>query len=338
VGIHHQGSSAQTTMTTRERMHAALRGLPVDRPAISLWQHFPEQDRSAAGLTEVTVAFQRQLNLDFVKLMPTGMYSVMDYGVDVHVADDASGTTRFVAGPIGRPADWAHLRPVHPERGMLGIMLDAVRRIRAALGPEVPLLQTIFSPLTMATKMVEEWIDPSADDETWVHQGLAQLTDDAVAFGRACLDAGVDGFFYATQNATRVGAARKTYARFGEPYDRMVLERLRTPGSYTVMHLHGAEPLFELAGTMPIDGINWHDRDTAPSLTAALALTQRGLVGGISRGGVIATGSPQQAATHAREALAQTNGRRHILAPGCVIPITAPVENLIAVRQVVETF
>jgi uroporphyrinogen decarboxylase len=337
VNIYRQESSAQTKMTTRERMNAALRGLPMDRPAISLWHHFPERDRTAADLTEVTVEFQRQLNLDFVKLMPTGMYSVMDYGVDVRVADDASGTTRFVAGPISKPADWASLCPVHPERGMLGIMLDAVRRIRAALGPEVPLLQTIFSPLTMATKMVEKWMDPSADDETWLRQGLAQLAEDAVAFGRACLDAGADGFFYATQNATRVGAARETYARFGEPYDRMVLERLRTPGSHTIMHLHGADPLFELAETMPVDGVSWHDRDTEPSLEAALTLTQRGLVGGISRGGVIVTGSPRQAATHAREALVSTGGRRHILAPGCVIPTTAPLENLIAVRQVVES-
>ncbi len=66
------------TMTRRDRVQAALRGDPVDRPPISLWRHFPGRDGSGESLAEATLEFQRHLDLDLIKLMPTGMYSVMD--------------------------------------------------------------------------------------------------------------------------------------------------------------------------------------------------------------------------------------------------------------------
>ena len=41
-----------------------------------------------------------------------------------------------------------------------------------------------------------------------------------------------------------------------------VLEALREGTTCTILHMHGPEPLFELADRYPIDGVNWHDRET----------------------------------------------------------------------------
>ena len=326
-------------LTHRERVQAVLRGESLDRPAISLWHHFPGQDDTPEKLTAATVAFQREYDVDLVKLMPTGMYSVIDYGVTVELSEDTIGSTRYVAGPIQQPDDWARLPAVSPERGMLRDQVEVVRRVRAALGPDVPIVQTIFSPLTMATKVVgtnEALVAAIQSDESALREGLARMALDVIAFGRACLDAGADGFFFATQLATRSALPDGVYRRLGVPYDLQVLRALRSGAWFTVLHLHGLEPLIELAQEYPVDAVNWHDRETEPGLTAALGKTVRTLVAGIERMGAVVNGSPEESAAQVRDAIAQTGGRRLIVAPGCVIPTNAPAANLRAMRRAVD--
>jgi uroporphyrinogen decarboxylase len=284
---------AHAAMTHRERVEAALRGLPVDRPAISLWRHFPGQDDTGQRLADATIQFQNQYDVDLIKLMPTGMYCVVDYGVEIALADDDVGSTHFVSGPIREPADWGRLPDVSPTRGFLREQVEAVKILRCRLGADTPIIQTIFSP-------------------------------------------GADGFFFATQLATRSALPTGVYERLGIPYDRKVLDALRSGSWCTVLHLHGLDPMFDLADVYPVDAVNWHDRETTPSLTEALQRTRRALVAGIARRGVIAQEKPEAAAAEVRDAIAQTEGRRIVVAPGCVIPTTAPAESMLAARRAVE--
>jgi uroporphyrinogen decarboxylase len=70
-------------MDKRARVLAALRRQPVDRPPVSFWRHVPDLDHTAAGLAEAMLAFQRRWDLDFVKVMPSGVYCVEDWGCRV---------------------------------------------------------------------------------------------------------------------------------------------------------------------------------------------------------------------------------------------------------------
>ena len=325
-------------MSHRDRIQATLNGQPADRPPISLWHHFPGHDETARGLADATVRFQQRYDADLVKLMPTGMYAAMDYGVIVRPSDDDIGTTRFVAGPVHDPGDWTRLAPASPAAGTLAREIDAIRLVRAALGRSAVVIETIFGPLTIAAKIAgtaEAVVATAEQDEAALRRGLVRITDDVIAFGRACLDAGVDGFFFATQLASRSALPDGMYRRLGVPYDLEVLSALRDGAWCTIVHLHGPEPMFELADEYPVDAVNWHDRETQPSLVEALRLTRRVLVGGISRRGAIATGTPAGAAAEVRDAIWQTDGRRLIVAPGCVIPYRAPGDNLLAARQAV---
>jgi uroporphyrinogen decarboxylase len=324
-------------MTRRERVLAALRGKPTDRTPISFWQHFPGRDDTPDALMESTLAYQRQFDLDLIKLMPTGMYAVLDYGVQVRLVDDDIGTTRWVAGPVREQDDWRRLPEVSPACGVLAQQVEAVRRVRAALGPDTPVVQTIFSPLTMAAKIIGELPVDILEQEEPLREALDRMADDAIAFGRACLEAGADGFFFATQHANRAAQPPDLYERLGVPYDLRILDALRPGAACTILHLHGPEPLFDLADRYPVDAVNWHDRETEPSLAQALAQTTKGLVAGIARGGAVATGGPDGAAAEVRDAIQQTGGRRLIVAPGCVVLLSSPDENLLAARAAVES-
>jgi len=326
------------TMTPRERIRATLTGEPVDRPPISLWRHFPGEDETARALAGATVRFQRRYNVDLVKLMPTGMYPAIDYGVTVKASNDDIGTTRFAAGPIHAPGDWARLPAVSPAGGTLAREVEVTRLVRTALGPDAVVVQTIFGPLTIAAKIAgtAEAVTRSAEwDETALRAGLDRISDDVIAFGRACLEAGADGFFFATQLADRSALPDGMYRRLAMNYDLRVLNALRDGAWCTIVHLHGSAPMFELADEYPVDAVNWHDRETRPSLAEALRLTARVIVAGISRRGVIVNGTPEDAAGEVRDAVRQTGGARLIVAPGCVIPYRAPEENLQAARDAV---
>ena len=81
--------------------------------------------------------------------------------------------------------------------------------------------------------------------------------------------------------------------------------------------------------------INWHDRDTAPSLAEALSRFQGGLCGGLSRETMV-YGKAAAVQSEAADAIEQTDGRRLLLGTGCVVPVIAPHGNLIAARNSVE--
>src|SRR5579872_3744492 len=129
------GETAVESMSHRARLEAAFKGQPVDRVPVSFWRHFPGRDHTAALQIAATVEFQRRFDLDLVKLMPTGMYPVLDYGVEVEPSTDDLGTTRYVAGPFKTPADLARLPEVSPEQGVLAEQVAVVIGVRAALGP-----------------------------------------------------------------------------------------------------------------------------------------------------------------------------------------------------------
>jgi uroporphyrinogen decarboxylase len=310
-------------MSHRERIETTLAGGRADRLPVSFWHHFPGRDHTPELLAESTVSFYRRFDVDFVKLMPTGMYAVVDYGVAIRPSDDEIGTTVYVSGPIGGPGDWATLPRVSPDRGMLAQQVEAVRLVRARLGPDVPIVQTIFSPLSMASKLAGGTLDTAflATDGP-AGPVLERLADDVIAFGDACLNAGADGFYFASQLANR-DMPTATYERLGVPYDLRVLDALRSRSWLLMLHLHGVEPRLELADRYPVDIVSWEDRETSPSLSEALRLTSRCLMAGLSRGDLFVSGTGAGIAAEVQDAVAQTGGQHLILAPGCVLRTTS---------------
>jgi uroporphyrinogen decarboxylase len=322
-------------LSPRERVQAAFEGRPLDRPPVSFWLHFPGRDHTSELLASQTVSQQERFGLDLVKLMPTGMYPVMDYGVAVESSQDGLGTTRYVSGPIASPQDWRRLPNVSPSTGILAREVETVRLVRAALGPDVPVIQTIFGPLSMAAKLAGGALSGPLLAAPALTVALERMTADVIAFGRACLEAGADGFFFASQLANGDFDAA-AYETLGVPYDLQVLQALRPESWGIVLHLHGNQPRFDLADRYPVDAVNWEDRDTTPSLGEALALTARCLVGGIGRVTPLAHGTAEAVATQAREAIALTGGRRLIVAPGCTVPVSVPERNLRALVEAVR--
>ena len=323
-------------MNKHERLRAALGGEKVDRPPVALWRHFPVDDQRPEDLAAATLEFQNLYDWDFVKVTPASSFCLKDWGADDEWRGDPEGTRDYARRVITRPEDWAALKPLDPRAGHLGNQLRALELIRGGLAGKTPFIQTIFSPLSQARNLV-------GADNLPVHlrwhpaelkAALAVITETTLRFLDAAIHTGIDDIFYAVQLATTRNFSEAEYGEFGEPYDRQVLEAARDLW-FNVAHLHGDDVMFDLVSRYPAHVINWHDRETPPSLAEGQKVFSGAVCGGMRQWAAMVLGTPEQVRTEARQAIEATGGRRFILGTGCVTPITAPRANLRAAREAV---
>ncbi len=326
-------------MTKRERLKATLAGRPTDRAPVTFWHHFPDHDRTADELVDSTLAFQRRYDLDIVKVMPTGMFCALDYGARIALAKGDVGTSELVEGPIATAADWARLPVARPDRGEYAAQVSVIARLRSALGPDVAIVGTMFSPLTQAAKLGgKAFAAHLAAGERGLEAGLGRLAEDSIAFGRACIDAGADGFFFGLQHHHQARAVSpETFERLEVGYDRTVLEGLaRHPGNWlTILNLHGAAGFFDLADRLPVQVMNWRDRAPGePSIATARGLTKRALMAGLSGNEAAIRADPAALVAEAADARAAAAGHPLILSTGSAVPArTINVETMLAMRR-----
>lgn len=326
-------------MTKRERVKAALAGGPVDRVPISLWRHFPEIDLDPSALAGALLDFHRRYDLDFIKVMPNGVYCVEDWGCETAYQGAWNGARTCVRHAVQRIEEWSRLRPLDPTAGALGRELACLRAVCAGRGDEAPVLQTIFSPFTVARKLAGPDLvrESMVRDPGRLHAALDLIAATVGAYLLACLEAGADGIFFASQVATPEVLTLEEHARFVEPYDLRVLAAARGRGAILLLHLHGDRPyLTRLAATYPVDALNWHDRRTSPSLAEAGAQLPQALVGGLDERGAMLAATPEAVRAQVHDAVSQCGGRRLLVGPGCVLDLRVPAENLAAARAAVE--
>lgn len=323
-------------MTKRERIEAAVNRRPVDRVPISFWRHFPEAEMRAETLAEVLAAFQRRYDLDFVKMMPNAAYATEEWGAEVTYTENPVGARRLVRSVVREPEDWRHIRPVDPRGGALGRELRCVELLRQALGDGVPIVQTVFTPLSIAYKLAgERALEDIRRPPTALHTALQAIAETMRGFVRACLRAGADGIFLATQLASEKFCSAGKYREFGRPYDLQVLDAAE--GSpFSILHLHGADIFFDLVADYPVQAVNWHDRRVPPSMLEARERYDRCFVGGLNETETLPRGPGASVREEVRDAIDQVKGRGLIVGPGCVFPLHTPEAHLEAARRAVE--
>ena len=323
-------------LSSRERVKLAIQGAEIDRPPVSLWAHFPERDQTADDLAEATLEWQAQFDCDFVKFMPPGDYATIDWGAKSVYEGATGGTRTTTTFPINGIADWRTLESVAPRSGFTQVILDSIQQTRASLSPDVPLLQTIFSPLTIAMKLSNgaaiKHLRAEADQ---VLPALAVIAETTRAMLVASLESGADGIFFATQCADEELMTEEEYRNQALPDDLKVLEGLPSDRPL-IIHLHGSKPMLGLAGQYPHGLVNWHDRFAGPPLPEGHRITGRPVCGGINEK-TIATSTPDVVAAEAAGASRSMNGRSLAVTPGCVIPITTPRENVRAAVEAVKS-
>lgn len=324
-------------MNKRERLQAALKGQPVDRPPVALWRHFPVDDQTPEDLAAAQLEFQATYDFDFVKVTPASSFCLKDWGAQDVWRGNPEGTREYTGRVIHKNTDWYSLKVLDPSQGFLAAQLKALDLIRQGLPTETPVIQTVFGPMSQLKNLV-------GGDQLPVHlrlypdevlAALKVITETTLRFVDAAKRTGIDGIFYAVQLATYQNMTEAEYATFGEAFDRQILDAVSDLW-LNVLHLHGEAVMFDKVSGYPAQVINWHDRETPPTLAEGQDRFNGAVCGGWRQWDTMVLGTPDQVRAEAKDAIAQTHGQRLILGTGCVTPITAPRANLRAARQSVE--
>ena len=82
--------------------------------------------------------------------------------------------------------------------------------------------------------------------------------------------------------------------------------------------------MFDLIARYPVQALNWHDRESGPSLREGQARFRGAVCGGLEHWDHLLRGDPGQVRGLVRDAVEQTGGKRLIVSSGCVAPVNAP--------------
>ena len=320
------------TTTHRERIQACIKGEMIDQTPVALWRHFPVDDQSPETLAAAQIAFQRAYDFDLVKVTPASSFCIRDWGAEDEWRGNPEGTRQYTKHVISRPQDWERLQVLDLTAPHLAGQLACLRQIRGGLGPNTAMLQTIFNPLAQAknlagqnTLLVHLRKHPDA-----VMKGLQTIAITNRRFIEAALETGIDGIFYAVQHAQATLLKEDEFKRFSQSLDLQTLKSAQ--GLWcNMLHIHGEDIYFDQVSKYPVQIVNWHDRETPPSLAQAQKMFKGVVCGGLSRDALVYK-TAQDVRKEKEDAIQQTGGRRLILSTGCVVPIIAPHGNIMAAK------
>ena len=307
-------------MPKRERILAAIKREPTDRPPYAFWRHFPNVDRSPAALAQTTLRFHERYGSDFLKVTPAGGYAVEDWGCVESDELAPDGHRPCLRHAVNAPADWKKIRPVAMESTGWASHIESILRCVVDRRADCSVIPTVFSPLSLARKLSGDRLNYDLKENTsLVEDALVAITETILAFMEACFREGAEGIFYSVQAASQAFHTDEDYARFGEPHDRRILETVREHSRLTVLHCHGERLMFDRLARLPADVWNWDDRRAGPSLAEGKALVPGAVQGGLNQWTTLKEGTAADAQAEAQEALGQTGGTGIILGAGCVL-------------------
>lgn len=78
-------------MQKKDLIKAVLSGQKVERIPYAMWSHMPDFDRDPVAIAEKTYDFYKEYDVDIIKTMNNGMYSVEDFGCKIDYSEIKSG-------------------------------------------------------------------------------------------------------------------------------------------------------------------------------------------------------------------------------------------------------
>jgi uroporphyrinogen decarboxylase len=306
---------------------AALRGAPVDRVPVCLWLHNFATENSAADLAGETLRLARRFQWDFLKPQSRAQCFAEMWGLRYAPSRERATPYTVTRAPLTSAEDLRRLQPADARTGALAEQLQALRAIRQSVGPDTPIIWTVFAPLMVLPFLLTggraQALELLRAQPAAVDHALAAMTVTLAAYARAALEAGADGLFYATNMATRDLATAAECRRFQRPHDRQILEQVQN-APFNLLHVCGEGVHFDEFADYPVTALSWATVPGNPSLADGHRRTRRAVVGGLPAKPVIGGLSPAEVTARGRRAIAEMNGRFLLLGPDCSINPDTP--------------
>lgn len=300
------GLTAETRLACRERVDRALQGRDVDRTPFSFWHHFGLQNEPPERFVQATLDFHTKFKTDLVKVMSDFPYPKPQ-------------------GP------WYELKE---EVNPFPAQIQALTAIGRNLGRQSYFVETIFNPWKVAENLssTQEVLRLKEENPQRLLDALEVITRSEANHARRAVAAGAAGIFLAIANAQDGILSSQDYAKFSEPFDRMVLKAV--PGApLNTLHLHGDRVYldrFYKGWTASI--INYSVHGTRVPISQVRQQYSGPLMAGLDEGRfrLLSVEDVRSQYTTAKEEA----GKHFILTPGCSVPNDSTDAELLQVPRV----
>lgn len=306
----------------------------ADRPPVGAWGHTYREEWSPESLAAITVERARQFGWDFVKFQPRASSFAEAFGSVYKPAGHRLKGPVLITPAVPDLESWRTVELVN--RKALDDQVESIGMVARELGEGVPVIQTVFSPITVGGYLVgksqSRVVRELRKNPELVRPALERIAEALVDFSRRSVEAGAAGIFYAISGYAGRGVMPEgVYRELVLPYDVSVLSRLPSEAWFNAVHLCGSNLNFELTREMPAQVVSWsiHNQGN-PSLAEGRKLSGRAVMGGLGQRASLLYGPATEVEAEARRAVAETGGRGLLLAPGCSVPPRAKDINLAA--------
>jgi uroporphyrinogen decarboxylase len=297
---------AGTPISSRERVDRALEGRDVDRTPFSFWHHFGLQKEAPEHFVQATLDFHERFRTDLVKVMSDFPYPK----------------------PSGQ---WYDLGE---EANPFPAQIQALTAIGQSLGRQAHFVETIFNPWKVAENLssAQEVLRLKEENPQRLLDALEVIAKSEANHARRAVEAGASGIFLAIANAQDGILSQDDYAKYSEPFDRLVLEAT-AQSPLNTLHLHGERVYLDrFYKGWAASVINYSVQGTQVPISRVRKKYRGVLLGGLDEEHFRSLSEATVRSQY--ENARKEAGQRFILAPGCSVPNDSADAELLRVPHI----
>jgi [methyl-Co(III) methanol-specific corrinoid protein]:coenzyme M methyltransferase len=217
------------------------------------------------------------------------------------------------------------------DKGRMPIVVDAIKKLKAELGDEIPVGSYVLGPFTLAGQMMElnNLLKLSFKKQQLVSHMLESLADIAIAVAKIFREAGADYITVREMGATSDVLSPRTFRSLIQPYLKRIFD---TIGGPSVLHICGkTNDIVDAMVESGPDAISVDQKNDIAQTRERLGKDAL-IFGNIDPYNVLVTGSQEDVRASVTGCI--ENGVSAVW-PGCDIWPTAPPENMKMMVKVV---
>jgi uroporphyrinogen decarboxylase len=323
-------------MTSKERLYATIRGEPRDRvpvtPIFMAWaahytgHSYRDYYLNGDVLVEAQLAVARAFRTDQVSAISDPWREAAGYGMEFDYPEEGVGVPRDYL--IKAADDVTRLHPIDIERApRMRQRIESVARMAVDVGQTHSVLGWVEGPMAayVDLRRMEPAMLDLIEQPDLFHQAARIITENAIMFAKAQIEAGADMIGVGDAAASLIGP--EMYIEHVLPWQRQLFSGIHEAGATVRLHICG--DIRHLTRHMATSGAEIIDVDWMVPLAEAREAVgpEITLCGNFDPVSVLLRSTKEEVATAAHRCITN-GGERFALMPGCEVPPDTPEENI----------
>jgi uroporphyrinogen decarboxylase len=276
---------------------------PTYTPA-AFFLHFGAEYKNGSAAAKRHLEYFRQTDMDFVKIQFEQTYERQAF--------------------LARPSDWSKL--TLRKLDFYEPLVQTARELVKSTKKDALILMTLYSPFMGAGQcatapVLKQHLEENPEA---VKRGMEILSESQMIFVRACIQAGVDGFYMSTQGSEKGHFTNPgIFGEYVKPFDLRAMKEASAACPFNILHVcdyNAPYASYDAVRDYPGQVVNCNTKLTGGSMSPQEIATffKRPYMGGMDRHEVLVTGTPPQVEDEVRRVVKSAPGQ-FILGADCTV-------------------